>query len=173
MPIRVMDFQSLYEKHAPAVRRFALFLCGDPAMADDITSDTFVRVWLARGRIQELTVKSYLFAIARNAYRDLRRRDWRKAPLDEKEPDTKISAHTRLEQKEEVTAVLAALQELPEVDRAILLMRALDDMPYEEIAAALDVTVNAARVKVHRARAMLMEARNPAAEKLNTSGEAI
>jgi DNA-directed RNA polymerase specialized sigma24 family protein len=62
-----MDFQSLYEKYAPAVRRFALFLCGDHVLADDITSETFLRVWLTHGRIRELTVKSYLFAVAQNA----------------------------------------------------------------------------------------------------------
>ncbi len=72
-----MDFQSLYEKYAPAVRRFALFLCGDAMMADDITSDTFLRAWLAQRRIRELTVKSYLMMIARNVYRDLQRRQWR------------------------------------------------------------------------------------------------
>ena len=166
-----MDIQSLYEKYAPSVRRFALFLCGDSMVADDIVSDTFVRVWLARGRIREGTVKSYLFSIARNAYRDLQRRGWRRTPLDEKGADARISAHAQLEQKEEVRAVLAALQQLPEVDRAALLMRALDNMPYEEIAAALDITASTARVKVHRARARLMEARNPAREKLKASGE--
>jgi RNA polymerase sigma-70 factor (ECF subfamily) len=140
-------------------------------MADDITSDTFVRVWLARGRIRELTVKSYLFAIARNAYRDVQRRDWRKTALDEKEPDRKISAETQWQQKEELANVLAALQELPELDRTILLMRALDDMPYDEIAAALDITATTAKVKVHRARAKLMQIRNPVRQKLNLSGE--
>lgn len=166
-----MDFESLYEKYAPSVRRFALFLCGDPMLADDITSDTFVRVWLARGRIRELTVKSYLFTIARNAYRDVQRRGWRRAPLDEEKLDTRISAHAYLEQKQELAAVLAALQELPEVDRAALLMRALDDMPYEEIATALEITSTTAKVKVHRARVKLMEVRNPAVEKLSSSGE--
>jgi RNA polymerase sigma-70 factor, ECF subfamily len=166
-----MDFQSLYEKYAPAVRRFALFLCGDPAMADDITSDTFVRVWLAHGRIRELTVKSYLFTTARNAYRDVQRRGWRRAELDERSADPKIGAQAHLEQKEELAAVLAELQELPEIDRAALLMRALDEMPYEEIAAALDITLSAARAKVHRARAKLMKARNPIHENLNVSGE--
>jgi RNA polymerase sigma-70 factor, ECF subfamily len=167
-----MDFQTLYEKYAPLVRRFALFLCGDPTLADDITSDTFVRVWLARGRIRELTVKSYLFVIARNAYRDAQRRGWRQAALDEDNPDARISAHTRLERKEELEAVLAALQELSEVDRAALLMRALDDMPYEEIADTLQITVTAAKVKVHRARVKLMKVRrNPVIEKLSSSGE--
>ncbi|MGH9734287.1 MAG: RNA polymerase sigma factor [Candidatus Acidiferrales bacterium] len=168
---RAMDFQSLYEKYAPSVRRFALFLSGDPTLADDITSDTFVRVWLAHGRIRELTVKSYLFTIARNAYRDQLRRGWRRAPLDEERLDTRISVHAHLEQKQELASVLAALQELPEIDRAALLMRALDDMPYEEIADALQITVTTAKVKLHRARVKLMEVRNPAIEKLSGSGE--
>jgi RNA polymerase sigma-70 factor, ECF subfamily len=161
-----MDFQCLYEKYAPEVRRFALFLCGDRALADDITSDTFLRVWLARGRIRELTVKSYLFAVARNAYRDLQRRAWRSEALDGLDADPGTGVHELLEQKEELSAVLAGLQDLPETDRAALLMRSLDEMPYEEIAVALKITVTAARVKVHRSRVRLMAARNPIREKL-------
>lgn len=154
------DFQSLYERHAPEVRRFALYLCGDPAMADEITSDTFVKAWLAIGRIREPTVKSYLFSIARNLYRDSLRRGARHSELDESMPDAKTSAHTQLEQKAELRAVLAALQDLPEIDRTALLMRALDEMPYEEIAAALEIPVVTAKVKVHRARMKLMQTRD-------------
>lgn len=166
-----MEFESLYEKYAPAVRRFALFLSGDAMMADDITSDTFLRAWLAQGRIRELTVKSYLMMIARNVYRDLQRREWRKTELDEHRADSKIGAQAHFEQKQEVQAVMAALQELPEIDRTILLMRALDDMPYEEIAAAMEIPVTTAKVKVHRARAKLLEARNPPKERWIPSGE--
>jgi RNA polymerase sigma-70 factor (ECF subfamily) len=166
-----MDFQCLYEKYAPEVRRFALFLCGDRMLADDITSETFLRVWLTRGRIRELTVKSYLFAVARNAYRDLQRRGWRSEALDDRGADPGARVHELLEHKEELSAVLAALQDLPEIDRAALLMRSFDEMPYEEIAAALKITVPAARVKVHRARTKLMAARNPIREKLDVSEE--
>jgi RNA polymerase sigma-70 factor, ECF subfamily len=155
------DVTSLYERYAPDVRRFALYLCGDPVMADEITSDTFVRAWLAREKIRELTVKSYLYAIARNAYVDLHRRAARHTELDERMPDAHISAQTHLEQRAEVDAVLAALQELPEIDRTVLLMRAFDEMPYEEIAVALEIPVTTAKVKVHRARAKLMQARQP------------
>lgn len=166
-----MEFHELYEKYAPAVRRFALFLSGDPMLADDITSDTFMRAWLAQERIRQPTVKSYLFTIARNAYHDVQRREWRRTPLDEGKADEGIGTHAHLEQKEEVRAVIAALQELPEIDRTILLMRAFDDMPYEEIAAAMEIPVTTAKVKVHRARAKLMEARNPSRERLTISGE--
>lgn len=166
-----MDFQGLYEKHAPAVRRFALFLCGNAAIADDIVSETFLRALQAHGEIRQPTVRSYLFAIAQNAYRDLRRRSRRETELDEKRPDSAITAQAHFEQKEELSAVLAALQELPEADRAILLMRVVDEMPYEEIASALGVSVTTAKVKVHRARAKLMAIRKPMGEKLTGSGE--
>jgi len=153
------DIENLYERYAGDVRRFALYLCGDVVMADEITSDTFVRAWMAAGRIRQPTVKSYLFAIARNAYTDLLRRAARHTQLDENMRDTRISAQTQMEESAEVRAVLAALQQLPELDRTVLLMRALDEMPYEEIAESLGIPVVTAKVKVHRARLKLMQTR--------------
>ena len=153
------DIENLYERYAGDVRRFALHLCGDVAMADEITSDTFVRAWMAAGRIRQPTVKSYLFAIARNAYFDLLRLASRHTRLDETVPDTRISPQTQMELSAEVRAVLATLQQLPEMDRTVLLMRALDEMPYEEIAETLGIPVVTAKVKVHRARLKLMQTR--------------
>ena len=153
------DIENLYKHYAGDVRRFALYLCGDVVMADEITSDTFVRAWMAAGRIRQPTVKSYLFAIARNLYADLLRRGARHTPLDENMPDRRISAQTQMELSAEVRAVLAALQQLPEMDRTVLLMRALDEMPYEEIAETLEIPVVTAKVKVHRARLKLMQTR--------------
>ena len=153
------DIQNLYERYAGDVRRFALYLCGNVAMADEITSDTFVRAWMASDRIRQPTVKSYLFTIARNTYLDLMRRAARHTQLDENMPDTRISAQTHMEERAAVQAVLAALQQLPEIDRTVLLMRALDEMPYEEIAETLDISVVSAKVKVHRARLKLMQTR--------------
>src|SRR5215831_12894149 len=111
------DIETLYQRYAPDVRRFVLFLSADPVMADEITSDTFVSAWLARERIRQPTVKSYLFAIARNLYRDRQRRQERHTALDEKMTDNRIGALTHMEQAAEVHAVLAALQQLPEMDR--------------------------------------------------------
>ena len=164
------DIESLYQRYAPDVRRFALFLSGDPVMADEITSDTFVSAWLARERIRQPTVKGYLFAIARNLYRDTQRRHERHTELDEQMTDQQISAQTHMEQTAEVRAVLAALQQLPELERTALLMRALDEMPYEEIAETLGIPAAAARVKVYRARLKLMQTRQEWAEVISSPG---
>ena len=153
------DFHSLYQQYAPQVHRFALYLCGDAALADDITSETFVRVWTARGKIREATVKAYLFTIARNLYHDSLRRSARHTELQDSMPDPQASPQTQAEQRSELQAVLAALKRLPEVDRAALLMRVQEEMPYEEIGQALNLPATTVKVKVHRARLKLMQAR--------------
>ena len=56
--------------------------------------------------------------------------------------------------------MLAGLQKLPEIDRAALLMRAFDEMPYEEIAQSLGISLAAVKVKIHRARLALAGVRD-------------
>jgi RNA polymerase sigma-70 factor (ECF subfamily) len=65
----------------------------------------------------------------------------------------------------ELREVIGILQTLPEVDRAVLLMRVQQELPYEEIARALGISLAAAKVKVHRARLKLAEAREQSAQK--------
>jgi RNA polymerase sigma-70 factor (ECF subfamily) len=155
----ITDFHSLYQSYAPQVRRFALFLCGEPALADDLTSETFVRAWTSRGKIREATVKAYLFTIARNLYRDHLRRNKRFTELEDSMPDESPGLEARTEHKAELEAVMAALQHLSEVDRAALLMRVQEEMSYEEIAQALGLQLTTVKVKVHRARLKLMQVR--------------
>lgn len=151
------QFHYLYDRYAPAVRRFALFLSGDTATADDITSETFVRAWTNTGTIRESTIKAYLFTIARNLYVDTLRRDRRRAQLDESLTDPRPNIGARVEHASELANVMRAMRELPDVDRAALLMRSSEEMSYEEIGDALGLPISAVRVKVHRARVKLMK----------------
>jgi RNA polymerase sigma-70 factor (ECF subfamily) len=152
------DFHSLYEKYARDVRRFALLLCGNEALADDLTSETFVRVWTARGEIRQSTVKGYLFTIVRNLFRDHWRREKRWIELEDHVPDRTISPHIRSEKSSELRDVLRNLQKLPEQERAALLMYAEEEMSYREIADALGLSLAGVKVKIHRARLKLLEA---------------
>lgn len=153
------DFEALYERYARDLYRFALYLSGSSARAEDIASETFVRVWTSRDAIRAASVKAYLFTIARNLHADGRRRDARQVELHEGLPDAAPGPEALAEARQELRAVLAALQHLPEPDRAALLMRAQDGLPYEEIATALGLSLPAVKVKVHRARLRLAELR--------------
>lgn len=152
------EFEALYRRYAQDVYRFALYLSGDRALAEDIASETFVRVWTSSSGLRSSTVKAYLFTIARRLFLDGRRRQARWAPLEDSHRDTAPGPHDRAASRDELELVLAALQALPETDRAALLMRAQDGLAYEDIAAGLGVSVAAAKVKVHRARVKLAQA---------------
>jgi RNA polymerase sigma-70 factor (ECF subfamily) len=154
----VVDFSELYRTHASDVYRFALFLSGDPAMADDIVSETFIRLWHARSRVDLTTVKGYLMAIARNLFLAEQRYSRRMTALDERARDNRPDPERRAHSHLELQAALSALQTLPEIDRAAVLLRAEEGLPYEEVAAALGISAAAARVKVHRARLKLAQA---------------
>ncbi len=155
-----LDFSAFYQKYAPEVFRFALYLSGERGEAEDITSETFVRVWASSEPIEMKTVKSYLFTIARNLFLQGLRKRSKQVELSAELADTQTGVESRAEQKAELRAVLTRLQRLPESDRAALLLRTLEEMPYEEIARVLGITLSAAKVKVHRARLALQAVRN-------------
>ena len=157
----MVDFSELYRAHAGDVYRFALFLSGDAAVADDIVSETFIRLWHARARVDLTTVKGYLLAIARNLFLAERRRASRMTTLDERALDNRPGPERRAQAHIELQTALAALQTLPEIDRAAVLLRAEEGLSYEEVAAALGISPVAARVKVHRARLKLAQALRP------------
>jgi len=138
------------------VHRFAFWLCGDTDEANDITLETFERAWLADSEIRTETVKAYLFTIARNRFLYKRRRHKRHTLLNEAMPDTTTALETRTELQSELQLTLEAMQLLPEIDRAVLILRAEEGLSYEEIARTTGLTITAAKVKVFRARAKLV-----------------
>jgi RNA polymerase sigma-70 factor (ECF subfamily) len=155
----LIDVAAVYERYAKDVYRFALYLCGNRALAEDIASETFARAWMARDQIRVGTVKAYLLMIARNLYRDGRRRDWRAQELDEAHVDPAPDPEATAGGRGELRRVLDALARLPEVDRAALLLSAQDGLTSEQIAATLGLSVPAVKVKIHRARLKLNERR--------------
>src|SRR4029077_13124127 len=105
-------------------------MSGDPALADDVTSETFIRIWSSPEPVRLATVKAYLLTIARNLYLMERRRCSRGQTLDDALPDRGHNTVRQTEAKDELDRVLRALQELPEADRAALLMRVDEGLPY-------------------------------------------
>lgn len=149
------DFERLYRDHAPHVRRYAVSLCGDPAQADDLTAETFVRVWLTRDRLRHETLRAFLFAIARNLYLSGVRAGWRRAPLEDVHADPAPDPATRASARQEGAVLARALRVLPAADREPLALRT-EGLSYEAIGQVMGLTPGAARVRVHRARRRLL-----------------
>ena len=77
-----MEFFELHEKYAPEVHRSAQFLSANAALAEDLTSETFVRALIGKDDIRVDTVKAYLLAIVRNLCVDSLRGQRRLVALD-------------------------------------------------------------------------------------------
>jgi RNA polymerase sigma factor (sigma-70 family) len=154
------DFHELYERYAAQVQRFAYALCGDVQQVQDICSETFVRAWLNWGRLRQPTVRAYLFAIARNLYLQDLRRSKRQVELHEDLQDGATGPHTAAEHSEIWAWTQRAMQRLSESERAALMLRSVEEMSYEEIAATLKISLAAAKVNVHRARLKMVAARS-------------
>ena len=152
----MLNFQDLYEAHAPEVFRFALWMTGDRFEAEDITSDTFVRAWSRRGKIRTETLKAYLFTIARNSYLEKLRKQKRQVDISEHYHDPAPGPESVVESRLEIQNIRCFLQKIPEIDRAAFVMRVQHELPYVEIARALELSLTATKVKVHRVRKRLL-----------------
>ncbi len=152
----LIGFEELYRRYAGDVHRFSCWLTGDPDEAKDITSETFVRVWLARSDVRIESVKAYLFAIARNLWLKDKRRKSRLSPVDaesgEEPSDESAGPDLLTELRLDLEETMKAIQTLPEIERTVLVMKAEDSLSYEDIAGATGLTVANVKVRIFRAR---------------------
>jgi RNA polymerase sigma factor (sigma-70 family) len=154
----MISFHDLYERHSRDVFRFALFLTGNPATAEDLTSETFVRAWTARGSIREASVRAYLLTIVRNLWRDTKRRDWRLVPLEAADDAAVAAAGEGLA---DLRWTERQLEQIAAGDRQALLLHARDGLSYDEVARALGISVGAVKSRIFRARQALAVLRAP------------
>jgi RNA polymerase sigma-70 factor (ECF subfamily) len=152
-----MDFSELYRKYSHDVYRFAVWLTGDPVLAEDLTAETFVHALCSSAPLRLDTVKAYLLAVTRNLYRDFLDRQRRTVSLTGlPEPaDPLPSALREAENQQAVDHVLQAIQRLPRLQREALVLALDEDLRYEQIAVILGCSVPAVKVRIHRARLQL------------------
>ncbi len=149
-------FTELFARHSAEVFRFAYWLSGDADVARDICSETFVRVWTSAQPIRGLTVKAYLFTIARRLYLQHQRKAARHSPLTDQAVGGSRHTEQLTEDRSELDHVLAAMATLPEEDRSVLIMRAVEELSHEEIALATGLSIASVKVRIFRARAKLV-----------------
>jgi len=153
----MLNFEELYIAYSPDVYRFANWLCGSSSDAEDITSETFVRVWLNLGTIRTETLKAYLFTIARNIFLGSLRERQDHGLLSDRYPDAHPPIESIVEIHSELDLIRESLLAIIEIDRSAFVMRVQYDLPYAEIARVLQLSENAVKVKVHRVRKRLFD----------------
>jgi RNA polymerase sigma-70 factor (ECF subfamily) len=180
-------FGEVYRQKHPAIYRFALHMTGNSSVAEDVTQEVFMALIRDPKRFDPArgTLGGFLFGVARNHLRKRWEQDRRLITFDG-DPDELHGAvsgerggmrsangngsygHMRsalpaapgwdeFASVEAIGRVRQAVSTLPENYREIVVLCELEEMSYEEAAAALGCPVGTVRSRLHRARAMLVE----------------
>ena len=155
--MKLPELEELYRRYRMDLYRYLCFLTHDPVQAEDLLSETFVRVIKRLPTFRgECEVNTWLFGIARNIWLESLRRRHQSVSLDDLMEryitDDALTETTAARQK--LRRVQALLQQKDERTRSVVYLRA-QGYSYQEIAQKLQITEASARVVEHRARAWL------------------
>jgi RNA polymerase sigma factor (sigma-70 family) len=149
-------FEEIVRRYRRPLDRFAAAIVG--GRSEDVTQDAFSKALLAlRGSEAEIELRPWLYRIVRNtALNDLRDSAPAAEELHEGLAGAR-SAAAEVEGREDLAELMERLRALPDPQRAAIVMRELEGLSHEEIAAALGVSGGAARQAIYRARTALRD----------------
>jgi RNA polymerase sigma factor (sigma-70 family) len=154
-------FETIVDRYQGRLLGFCRQMLGSTEDAEDVLQEVFVNAYRAMlADEREINLRPWLYRIARNRCLNYLRKP--KADAQESmdmvpEVDAASTAE-KVHNREEFRQILSDVNKLPETQRAALLLREMDALSYEEIAAAMDTTVPSVKSLLVRARISLTEA---------------
>ncbi len=165
-------FQVLVDRYQDKLVHYINHLIHDYDLSVDLAQEAFIRVFRNAKRYRgEYQFSTWVYRIATNLAIDEMRRRERKGRFFLKNmvalfqpdgqafplPDTRQSPDRKLDQKERVARLRAAIDSLPATYRLAFVLKEVEELSYEEIAAILDISVGTVKSRIHRAKLMLRE----------------
>ncbi len=156
-------FSACYERYQGPIYRFAWHMSGNPAVAEEVTQEVFVRL-IENPRKYDSSKGSlagYLFGIARNVMRRHRETGNRDVPLEDEllASDTGLATEpdlpAELDRREKLECLRKSVLALPAPYREALVLCDMEEMSYPDAAAILQCPAGTVASRLHRARAML------------------
>ena len=171
-------FRELMLPHLDAAYNLARYLTRDPAMAEDVVQDAFLRAHRAFGQYRGVSAKAWLFAIVRNCcwsalevQRGIGRVTIGESALSAEDAraimersDPGATPEAQLARAQEAETLRTMIAELPEPFRETLVLREMDELSYKEIAAVTGVAMGTVMSRLARARMMLGDLMLPRSE---------
>jgi len=155
------EYESLVTMHKDRVHSYAMTILRNPAEAQDAAQDALIRLWEHRATVPVDGARPWLMRTTHNLCIDqIRRRKVRSEIGDgdevvEARPDAGPGPQQLAESGDLRRVIDRALDALSPDDRAVIVMREVQNLPYDEIAAALGVPLGTLKARLHRARERL------------------
>jgi len=153
-------FRELFERYFQALYNYALTLTRNPAQAEDITQEAFIRAHTNLSKLgPPWNFHAWIFRTARNYFIDQIRRERETDPLEDERQviSTGPSPEKETFSREVSVRVHSTLDRLPDRQREILMLRELQGFSYSEIGRIMDLSDSNVKVSLHRARAAFQE----------------
>jgi RNA polymerase sigma factor (sigma-70 family) len=148
------SFLAAFDTYSDAIFRFCLVKTSNKELSEDLTQETFMRFWQAlRDGKQMSNERSFLYTIANNLVIDWYRKK-KSSSLDVLEEggfEARDTDVTDPETHASVTQILAAVEDLEERDKEVILLRFVEGIEPKDIADILGETANAVSVRLNRA----------------------
>jgi len=158
-------FVGIYNRYKGAVYAFCVKMLLDTEQAQDVTQETFLRIYENRDRLLKTSsFKSWLFTIARNQCLNALRRNRRHISIDQGVESTLSDVDTpfsKMEKNEQVRFVSRFLQSLKPEYREVLVLREYQNLTYEEIGAVTRSSISAVKSRLFKARKKLAKVMEP------------
>jgi len=149
----------------PRLRRYARALAGDRATADDLVQDTLERAWSKLHLYRRGTdLRAWLFTVMHNVHVNRVRSARATDPLDDEMPE--LASRAPQGDALVLRDLDRSIARLPDEQRAVLLLVALEEMSYEEVARSLGIPIGTVMSRLSRARDKLRAMMFGAAAKL-------
>lgn len=163
-------FQEEMVPHMDLLYNYALYLTSDKEEANDLLQETFLKAYRFFEKFEHGTnAKAWLYRIMRNTHINEYRRVKRQPNLVEY--DEQVSSYQmvpgEISDRRDLSEVdvkdifgdeiAGAIGTLPEKFKSVIVLRDIEELPYEEIAESLDIPIGTVRSRLHRARAILFD----------------
>ena len=152
------DFEIIYKKYFKYVKHYAVSLCFDELLADEITQEAFIKAFNNYKNFKgDCKVESWICRIAHNIFVSMKRK-----PINENIDNCLFlvsdeNLHSELEGKEQSKAILKALMTLSSPYKDVFYMRAVGEMQFDVIAEVFEKSESWARVTYYRAKKEILE----------------
>lgn len=147
------DFGRQLTDHLPKLRAFAISLCGDRVLADDLVQEMVLKAWAAQDRFEPGTnMNAWLHTILRNIYYSLKRTS--KRTVEDPDGSYEATLTTKADQdgRIEYRDLRRGLALLPVEQREALILTTVGGFSHEEVAKIADCAVGTVKSRVSRAR---------------------
>ena len=152
-------FERVYRDHVGKVHALVRRISGDPAAADELTQQVFVRLWEQIGSYRgESAFGTWLHRLAVNVALGDRRSEGRRLARVQPEADPELHASSARRADDAALDLAKALDTLPEKARQVFVLHEVEGWPHEDIAETMGTTVGTSKAQLHRARSLLRRA---------------